>query len=143
MTEDVGIAFQPSAVRGFMCMSDSHATTMKIHDALDGFILQMKANGRCVHTLGQYRRHVSLLASWLTPQDDLRQIDHQVIARFLASPAAILCAANGKPRKTTSGNALRGSIKGFFAYLAGAGILDRDPSRLVRRARCGQPMPIR
>ena len=113
---------------------------MKIHDALTGFALQMQADGRSPHTIEQYRRHVGLLASWLAPQDDLACVDHQVIARFLASPAAILCA-DGRPRKATSGNALRGSIKGLFSYLAAAGVLERDPSKLVRRARCGQPMP--
>jgi len=59
---------------------------MRIHEALEQFVLQLEANGRSGHTIGQYRRHVVSFAAWLAPEDDLRRVDHQTIARFLASP---------------------------------------------------------
>ncbi len=37
---------------------------MNIEDALARFLLQLEADGRSRHTIGQYRRHVRLLAAW-------------------------------------------------------------------------------
>ena len=39
---------------------------MRVHDALARFLLQLEADGRSPHTLGQYGRHVRLLITWLT-----------------------------------------------------------------------------
>jgi site-specific recombinase XerC len=38
-------------------------------------------------------------------------------------------------------NSLRGSLRGFSGYLHRAGIIPTDPTRLVRRALCGRPLP--
>jgi len=113
---------------------------MRIHEALQQFILQLEANGRSRHTIDQYRRHVASFAAWFAPEDDLRRVDHQTIARFLAGPEA-RTRPDGRERKTCVVNALRGSMKNFFGYVACAGLIERDPSRLVRRARCGPPPP--
>ena len=40
------------------------------------------------HTIGQYRRHVRLLGTWLGENGDdgsLNEIDHEGLARFLSS----------------------------------------------------------
>ena len=60
---------------------------MQIGKALDRFLVQLDADGRSPHTIGQYRRHVRLLAEWAA---DMRVEDfgHEDLARFLASPAA-------------------------------------------------------
>src|SRR5262245_33277160 len=133
----------------YSCVSDALAQyvrpipegdAMHICEALEQFVLQLEANGRSVHTIGQYRRHIASFAAWLRPDEDLRWVDHQTIARFLSSPEA-RTRPDGRPRKTCVVNALRGSLKNFFGYLACAGLIDRDPARLVRRARCGPPPP--
>jgi integrase/recombinase XerD len=113
---------------------------MIIHDALEDFLIQLEANGRSRHTIDQYRRHVRSLFAWLAPEHDLRRVDHQTIARFLSSPAA-RTQPDGRPRKACVVNALRSSLRGFFAYCAAVGHTERDPARLVRRARCGPPPP--
>src|SRR5262245_45262369 len=113
---------------------------MRITKALEQFVLQLEANGRSRHTIGQYRRHVAELVRWLAPEDDLRCVDNQTIARFLASPES-RTRPDGRMRKTCVVNALRGSPKNFFGYCAAAGLIERDPSRLIRRARCGAPPP--
>ncbi len=113
---------------------------MKIQEAIEDFAAQLAANGRASHTADQYRRHLAVFAKWLLPEDDLERVDHQTIARFLSSDAARL-RKRGKPRKASTVNALRSSVRGFFAYCTMAGHIPRDPSRLVRRARCGAPVP--
>jgi len=117
---------------------------MDLHDALDRFLLQLEADGRSKHTtLAQYQRHVRLLAAWLAQKGhscDVRAVDDQDLARFLASPIATT-RADGRPKEPGSVNALRASLKGFFGYLRRAGIVDRDPAKMIRRAVCSPPPP--
>ncbi len=116
---------------------------MNITDALERFLTQLEADGRSQLTIGQYRRHVQLLATWAKHEGlsgDLRNFDHDVLARFLCSESARL-GPNGRPKKASSMNVLRSSIKGLFGYLHRAGDISGDPSRLIRRAQCGAPPP--
>jgi integrase len=109
-----------------MWTSHSLDAPMRIEDALASFVLQLEADGRSRHTIEQYRRHVRLFASWLAPEDDLRRVDYTAIARFFASPCARI-RADGTPRKSTTVNAMRTSIRCWFAFLAASGALERDP----------------
>ena len=117
---------------------------MKIDEALEKFLLQLQADGRSNHTRRQYARHVRLFADWARDVgacgDDIEQVDHEIVAKFLASDAANRSAHGGKKRATSS-NCLRSSLKGFFGYLHRAGYIRKDPSRLVRRAVCSPPPP--
>lgn len=116
---------------------------MDLHDALDRFLHQLRADGRSEHTLGQFRRHVLLLARWAARElrsSEAKEFDHQALARFLGSTVATR-RADGRPKTAASVNALRVSLRGFFGYLHRAGFLPEDPSRLVRLASCGAPPP--
>ncbi|MCB9833798.1 MAG: tyrosine-type recombinase/integrase [Planctomycetes bacterium] len=117
-------------------------TTTPITDALDLFLVQLEADGRSRHTIGQYRRHVQALAAWATTEglDDIAAIGHAVLARFLTSTAA-RCRPDGKTKKATTANALRTSLRCFFTYLHEAGLIAVNPARLIRRARCSPPPP--
>ncbi len=116
---------------------------MRIQDALDRFLLQLQADGRSPHTVGQYRRHIARFTVWAAldaPHGDVAGIDHETLARFLASPAA-LTRPDGLSKKPTTVNALRSSLRGFFQYLYRAGIVEIDAGRLIRHAICGEPPP--
>lgn len=116
---------------------------MHIEDALDRFLVQLEADGRSPHTIHQYRRHVRLLARWCRDvghSGDTAAISHEDIAQFLASRQA-RTRPDGAAKKPTSMNILRSTTKGFFAYLHNAGHIGENPTRLVRRALCGNPPP--
>ncbi len=114
---------------------------MHLSKALSKFITQLEADGRSPHTVAQYRRHVAALARWLGGKArEVGSIDHELLARFLASADA-LTRPDGQPKRAGSMNALRTSVRTFFAYLADAGMVPINPARLVRRARCGPPLP--
>jgi len=116
---------------------------MDLRDALDAFVLQLQADGRSPHTIGQYRRHVLRLARWLQAGNrsaDLDRLDPGTLARFLVEDAATPCA-DGQRRKETTGNALRTSLRAFFGFAHAAGLVSVNPARLVRRARCAPPPP--
>ncbi|HKX45928.1 MAG TPA: hypothetical protein VJP77_04450, partial [Planctomycetota bacterium] len=129
---------------------------MRIEEALDLFVVQLRADGRSSHTVEQYRRHVLLLARWMGDESKagggrarrargrslgrVEGIGHQDLARFLVSPAARQ-RPDGTEKRATSTNALRTSLRCFFAYLSDAGIIEQNPARLIRRARCASPPP--
>jgi site-specific recombinase XerC len=116
---------------------------MQIQDALVHFLLQLEADGRSPHTIGQYRRHVGLLRRWARDvghTGEIETITHETLARFLASPCA-RTRPDGETKRAGSTNCLRSSIKGYFSYCCRAGYLAQDPSSLVRRAICGTPPP--
>jgi site-specific recombinase XerD len=116
---------------------------MDIAEALDAFVLQLQADGRSPHTIGQYRRHVARLVQWLHSEQrsaDLDRLEPGTLARFLVADAAVPCA-DGERRRETTGNAVRTSLRVFFGFCHAAGIVPVNPARLVRRARCAPPPP--
>lgn len=116
------------------------ALAMKISDALEGFVLQLDANGRSVHTRAQYVRHVKMLVAVLGDVE-VGTVDHVAVARFLTSKE-VRGRRGGGPRKATSANGLRSSLRVFFAWVHAVGYAPRNAAALVQRARCG-PRPPR
>ena len=115
---------------------------MDIHEAHDLFQLQLRANGRSVNTQQQYGRHIRLFESWLVAAErstEIERIDHVAVAQFLTSDLAREKRGGG-PRKATSANGLRSSLRCFFAWAHDAGYASRNAAGLVRRARCAPAM---
>ena len=112
---------------------------MRISEALRGYLLQLDADGRSVHTRAQYARHVGLLAAWCGDAQ-VDRIDHELLARFLVSDEARL-RPDGRPKKATAMNGLRSSLRTFWGWAYSAGHVARNPACLIRRARCGDPPP--
>jgi integrase/recombinase XerC len=112
---------------------------MRISQALDAYIVQLKGDGRSPHTVGQARRFVCMLiaAMW---DPDLATIRHEDLAAFLAS-AAVTTRAGGAPRKANSANALRSVLRTFLGFCHMAGYISMNPARLIRRARCAPLRP--
>lgn len=116
---------------------------MQLQDALSRFLVQLEADGRSPHTIGQYRRHVTAFGEWLAHGGSRRRVStigHEDVAAFLAAPVA-RTAAHGGPKRAISMNAMRTSLRVFFRYLHEAGVVAQNPARLVRRAMCAPPPP--
>lgn len=116
---------------------------MDLHVAAERYLLQMVANGRADNTVAQARRHLALLARWLRADGrslDLIDIDEETLAMFFASTTA-RNKLNGTPRSPATVNAIRTSVRVFFAHAARAGWVPRDPSILLKRAVCAPPPP--
>jgi integrase/recombinase XerC len=116
---------------------------MQITDALERFLVQLRADGRSEHTVAQYQRHVRTLARWLAQEGhdaEVERLDHELLATFLVSPQA-RTRPDGAKKRETSTNALRSTLRCFFAYLRDAGWVRENPARLVRRARTSPPPP--
>jgi integrase/recombinase XerC len=108
---------------------------MTILEALGRFEIQLAADGRSVHTIGQYRRHVKAFDVWAGSIGvrEIEKVGHEHVARFLSSPAA-RSTPDGRAKKATSTNALRTSLKVFFAFVHAAGYSATNAGWLIRRA---------
>lgn len=116
---------------------------MRLQDALDLYIVQLRADGRSEYTVRSNRRHIELLARWLAEEersDTLADLDHTVLARFLVSDTARVSRA-GTAKRATTLNLLRSCLRTFFAYAHDAGWIPSNPARVVRLARCSGPAP--
>ena len=101
---------------------------MQIQEALASYLVQLRGDGRSLHTINQARRHVTLLATWLSNAGHsgaIGDVRHEDLARFFASDT-FQRRADGASRKPTSGNALRSVIR----TLRGVRIADLPPQPL-------------
>jgi site-specific recombinase XerD len=116
---------------------------MKLRDASDRYVLQLRADGRSEHTTKNYARHLRLLGAWLATygfDDDLDAIRPEVLAAFLTSPEARR-SAHGGDKTAISLNGLRTSMRISFAWFSQAGLARTNSARLVRRAVCSPAPP--
>jgi len=116
---------------------------MHVQAALHAFLLQLEADGRSPHTIGQYRRHGTALATWMTEiggPTTVAKMTPAVLAKFFADDAA-KNSCRGGPKKAVSVNAMRTSIRCFAKHLHDSGLVATNPARMLRRARCAPPPP--
>jgi len=115
---------------------------MRIQAALEQFLLQLEADGRSPHTIGQYQRHGAALATWLESRGvtNVADLTPELVARFFADDSA-KSSCRGGAKKAVSLNAMRTSIRCWCAHLHDAGLVASNPARMLRRARCAPPPP--
>ncbi|MBK8977650.1 MAG: tyrosine-type recombinase/integrase [Planctomycetes bacterium] len=116
---------------------------MYVQAALQEFLLQLEADGRSAHTIGQYRRHGAAFADWpstTAETTDITAITPELVAHFFAD-SGTRTSCHGTAKKATSLNAMRTSIRCLFGHLHDAGLIPTNPARLLRRARCAPPPP--
>jgi integrase/recombinase XerD len=116
---------------------------VRLRDALDRFVVQWRANGRSELTIASFQRHVRVLDRWIASEglsDDVAALDHETVARFLASPDARQSKGGGM-KSPASLNILRSNIRTFLTYAHDAGWSATNPARMVRLARYTAPTP--
>jgi integrase/recombinase XerC len=115
---------------------------MHVQEALQVFLLQLEADGRSPHTIGQYRRHVTALASWLAANGSkqVAKLTPEILARFFSTDNA-KNSCRGGPKRAVTLNAMRTSVRCFAKHLHDSGLVPTNPARLLRRARCTPPPP--
>ncbi len=116
---------------------------MRLHDALDSFLLQLEADGQSPHTLGQYGRQIRRLGHWLAGEgrdDKLDSFTPEVLARFLVSSSAKVTSL-GTTRRPMTMNMTRTALRTFFRFAFDADLLPTNPARRVRLAITSPPPP--
>jgi len=112
---------------------------MLLSEVLAAYVIQQTANGLAVHTLKQIERHGRLLVHALN-DPPIARVKHEAIAAFFASDV-VKRTADGSPRRASSANALRSSIRGLFGFAHAAGYAPTNAARLVRRSRVPHARP--
>jgi integrase/recombinase XerC len=116
---------------------------MDLQQALQVYLLQLRADGRSPHTIKNYERHLGSLLDWLVKcgkSAALDEITPQVLAEFLVSDD-VRASGRGGLRSTSTVNAVRTSLRVVFGWLHDAGHTRINPARLIRRAICSPPPP--
>jgi len=116
---------------------------MRTLSILERYQTQLVADGRSIFWRQQIDRHIHFMDRWFRKHrlpHDVKRITHEHVAQFLSSPEANT-RRDGQPKKTTSTNCLRSSVKVFFGYAHAAGHAPRNAAALVRRAKCAPPPP--
>ncbi|MBL8802941.1 MAG: tyrosine-type recombinase/integrase [Planctomycetes bacterium] len=116
---------------------------MDLRQALQVYLLQLRADGRSPHTIKSYERHLGSLLDWLAKHGRsaaLDEITPQVLAEFLVSDH-VRASGRGGLRSTSTVNAVRTSLRVVFGWLHDAGHTRVNPARLIRRAICSPPPP--
>ncbi|HYC76990.1 MAG TPA: tyrosine-type recombinase/integrase [Planctomycetota bacterium] len=111
---------------------------MNLQEAIASFEVQLRADGRSEHTVKQYGRHLRAFSK--TVDGPFEAITPATVAAFMNGVDA-RTRPDGAPKRATSVNALRSSLRTFFAYANAAGWTPTNPARLLRRARTGTPPP--
>ncbi|MBL8696032.1 MAG: tyrosine-type recombinase/integrase [Planctomycetes bacterium] len=114
---------------------------MQLHTSIAEFLLQARADGRSPHTVEQYQRHLAWLQHALGAQRSVATLKPNDFARALAAMARAPVAGRSSPRRATTLNALRSTVRTFGRFLADAGYCAQDPARLIRRARGASSPP--
>lgn len=110
---------------------------MEIAEGLRIYQQHLMANGRSLHTIRQYARHVGWFIEWGRGENVLSvgDVSPTVLARFLC--ADVSCRrGDGELKMQTTVNCLRSSLRSFFDFHCAAGHVASDPARLIARAHC-------
>jgi len=112
---------------------------MTLQTAIRHFEAQLQADGKCPGTRHYYLWDLDRLAEALGPGTPIRSITPHRLAQFVNSPG-FACTPSGHPKKPSSVNRSKSTLRVFFRFLVESDYLTRDPARLIRDARVQQPM---
>lgn len=110
---------------------------MKLDQAVQEFEIQLRANQRSVHTISSYLRDLGEFRAWLAEQrgpTDVRQLDAATLCRF-ATARCVTHTADGRPKRASSVDKVKMSLRAFFRYLIDAGVIATNPARVLRYRR--------
>jgi integrase/recombinase XerC len=111
---------------------------MTLQTAIQRFEAQLQADGKSPGTRHYYLWDLNRLARALGPGTPIRSITPHRLAQFVNSPG-FACKASGHPKKPSSVNRSKSTLRVFFRFLMDSDYLVRDPARLIRDARVQPP----
>ena len=105
--------------------------------AINGWEIYLKDQGSSPHTVKAFMGDINLLASYLPPDRTLGSIttsDLNNFLKWLTEERGVPCSPKTLARRITS-------IKAFFRWLHGAGVLFVDPAEKVVQKSVRSPLP--
>ena len=115
-------------------------TTIACH--LEGFRTKLAVDGRSKNTISAYSRDLSQVYAALEslrPTVTIAEVSPGLLEQALTDPAIVNTA--GGPRSAASLHRLKASVKSFFAWAKGTGLVAEDPARGLRLKRLPRKPP--
>lgn len=106
---------------------------MKLAEAIERFTTHLRANGRSVRTIDAYLRTLYLLLQY-AGDIPIEELTCDAVSQFAASEAG-RPGKDGEKRASMTIHGQKAALRSFGSYLENAGILPRNPSRLLSMKR--------
>lgn len=114
-----------------------------VQQAIDGFAVRLRAQGRSEQTVSAYLRDLALFASALNrlyPGIDLSDITPGIIDAVLADPA-IAFSPEGLPKADATMHRMKAALRSFFSWVHETGLTLDNPARSVATRRLSRKPP--
>ena len=113
---------------------------MQLTRAIDRFRTHLLANGHSAHTISSYLRDLGLLVRFAGTDAEVEQVKAGRLAAFLTSPA-VAVKPDGTPKAPGSADKTKTSLKAFFRWALGAGLVEANPTAGIRLRHRRRPAP--
>jgi len=107
---------------------------MTLDQAIREFETQLRANQRSPHTISSYLRDLGEFRAWLGASLDVRRLDAATLCRF-ATARCVTHTEDGRPKRASSVDKVKMSLRAFFRYLLDAGAIATNPARVLKYRR--------
>ena len=107
---------------------------MKLDPAVRDFETQLRANQRSIHTITSYLRDLGEFRTWLGSSPDVRRLDAATLCQF-ATARCVTHTEDGRPKRASSVDKVKMSLRAFFRYLCDAGEIATNPARVLKYRR--------
>jgi integrase/recombinase XerC len=110
---------------------------MRLDEAINEFETQLRANQRSLHTISSYLRDLAEFRTWLAEQrlpDEVLGLGASTLCRF-ATARCVTHTEDGRPKRASSIDKVKMSLRAFCRYLFDAGVIATNPARVLRYRR--------
>lgn len=106
---------------------------MTIPKAIEEFLRSLETEGRSPHTLGAYRRDLTVFASFARAARvrDVGAVTPQLLQRFMTH-RSVTHVVRGRRRASASINRYRVALKALYAFLERRWLVPRNPTGILR-----------
>jgi len=114
-----------------------------IQQAIDGFAVRLRAQGRSEQTVSAYLRDLDLFVSTLRrlyPVFGLHDIASNIIDAVLTDPS-VAYSLEGQPKADATMHRMKAALRSFFSWAHEAGLTHENPAKSVATKRLSRKPP--
>jgi len=110
-----------------------------VEQAIDDFVVRLRAQGRSEHTISAYRRDLRSFARALAV-DDVRCVTPGMIDAALTDPV-VAHSCDAAPKSLATMHRLKAVVRSFFTWTTESGLTETNPARSVTTKRLARTPP--